>query len=216
MLFRLLQHVCASGGSSKSKLRSQLKTTLTYSSSDGSSGDDMAVGDQVRHEQARVDIRSALTKEVDALKALRASQGSKYRRDPAFTLISFYDHMRATFYLHRRLDTVVQSAKVDEASCERDFSLSGRVFTPLRERMATGVGEQMVSIPLIAKTIPVTADQVLSAWNHLQREQKPKPKNRLRLWLWLWLQLRLRLRFRCRLRCRLRLRVWRLFAHLSI
>jgi hypothetical protein len=43
--------------------------------------------------------------------------------------------------------------KADEASCERDFSLSGRVFGPLRERLATGVGEQqLVSIPLAAKS----------------------------------------------------------------
>jgi hypothetical protein len=48
---------------------------------------------------------------------LRESGGSKYRRDPTFTLIEFYDTKRASFYLHRRLDTVVQSAKVDEASC---------------------------------------------------------------------------------------------------
>jgi hypothetical protein len=125
----------ASGGSGKAKMRSQLKTTLAYSSSDGSSGDGVTVGDQVRHEIARVDLRSALDKEVEALKTMRESDGSNYRRDPAFALIKFYDRMHATFYLHRRLDTVVQSTKVDEASCERDSSLSGRVFTPLRERM---------------------------------------------------------------------------------
>ena len=146
----------ASGGSGKAKMRRQLKTALNFSSSDGSSGDDITLGDQLREEIERVDVRSALDKEVDALEKLRKEDGSKYRRDPAFTLIKFYDLKRATFYLHRRLDTVVQSAKVDEASCERDFSLSGRVFTPLLEHMDTGVGEQMVSIPLIAKTIPVT------------------------------------------------------------
>jgi hypothetical protein len=39
---------------------------------------------------ARVDVRSALDKEVEALKTLRESDGSKYRRDPVFTLIKFY------------------------------------------------------------------------------------------------------------------------------
>jgi hypothetical protein len=100
--------------------------------------------------RVRVDIRSSLAKEVDELKTLRASHGSKNRRDPKFTLVEFYDAKCTSFYLHRRLDTAVQSAKVDEASCERDFSLSGRAFTPLRERMDTGVGEQMISIPLFA------------------------------------------------------------------
>jgi hypothetical protein len=130
----------ASGGSGKSKMRSQLKTTPTYSSTDGSSGDEVAVGDQVREEMARVDVRSELAKAVDALKTLRESSGSKYRCDPTSTLIEFYDAKRASFYLHRRLDTAVRSAKADEASCERDFSLSGRAFTPLRERIATDRG----------------------------------------------------------------------------
>jgi hypothetical protein len=70
----------------------------------------------MRHEMARVDFRLALDKEVEALKTLRESDGSKYRCDPAFTLIKFYDHMRATFYLHHRMDTVVQPRSMRRAA----------------------------------------------------------------------------------------------------
>ena len=61
---------------------------------------------------------------------------------------------------------------------ERDFSLSGRVFGPLRESMATGVGEQMVSIPLIAVATPVTVDQVLRQYiaNNAKAKLAKAPK----------------------------------------
>jgi hypothetical protein len=65
------------------------------------------------------------------------------------------------------------------AGCGRDFSLSGRVFGPLRERMATGVGEQLVSIPLIARAAPVTVDQVLCQYvanNEKAKTQRPRQR----------------------------------------
>jgi hypothetical protein len=79
----------------------------------------------------------------------------------SFKVVELFDKYKEDLHLHRLLDTRTRSTKVDEASCERDFRLSGRVFGPLRERMSTGVGEQLVSIPLIAMATPVTADQVL-------------------------------------------------------
>jgi hypothetical protein len=47
----------------------------------------------------------------------------------------------------------------------------------LLEHMDTGVGEQMVSIPLIAKATPVmhTAEQTRSAWLHFQGKNQAKP-----------------------------------------
>jgi hypothetical protein len=85
--------------------------------------------------------RSLAAKESDRFFDLREKQGRTYRKDKSFTVMTFFDKNKEDLFLHRLFDTRTRSAKVDEASCERDFSLSGRVMGPLRERMATGVGE---------------------------------------------------------------------------
>jgi hypothetical protein len=71
------------------------------------------------------------TKESERFFALRARYGTTYRRDTSFRVIEFFDKNKKDLYLHRLLDTTTRSAKVDEASCERDFSMSGRIFGPL-------------------------------------------------------------------------------------
>ena len=107
--------------------------------------------------------------------ALRARYGTTYRRDTSFRVMEFFDKNMKDLYLHRLLDTRTRSAKVDEASCERDFSMSGRIFGPLRERMATDVGEKLVSIPLMAASTPVTVDHRVQT-----RGPVSKPSIRLR------------------------------------
>jgi hypothetical protein len=130
--------------------------------SDNSDDDeDVPLVHQVRAQQQCFDTRSLAAKESDLFFDLREKQGKTYRKDKNFNAMEFFDEHKEALYLHRLLDTRTRSAKVDEASCERDFSLSGRVFGPLRESMATGVGEQMVSIPLLAMATPVTVDQIL-------------------------------------------------------
>ena len=82
----------------------------------------------VRDEQERTDTRSLATKESERFFALRARYGTTYRRDTSFRVMEFFDKNMKDLYLHRLLDTRTRSAKVDEASCERDFSMSGRIF----------------------------------------------------------------------------------------
>jgi hypothetical protein len=92
----------------------------------------------------------------------------------SFRVIEFFDKNKEDLYLHRLLDTRTRSAKVHEASCERDFSMSGRIFGPLRERMATGVGEKLVSIPLMAMSTPVAVDQVSRKYIAINNATKAK------------------------------------------
>ena len=127
---------------------------------DSSDDEDEPIAHQVRAQQQRSDTRSLAVMESDRFFDLREKQGRIYRKDKSFTVMAFFDKNKEDLFLHRLLDTRTRSAKVDEASCERDFSLSGRVLGSLRESMATGVGEQLVSIPLMAQANPVTVDQV--------------------------------------------------------
>jgi hypothetical protein len=141
---------------------------------DSSDDEDEPIAQQVRAQQQRSDIRSLAVMESDRFFDLRAKQGRTYRQDKSFTVMAFFDKNKEDLFLHRLLDSRTRSAKVDEASCERDFSLSGRVMGPLRERMATGVGEKLVSIPLMAMSTPVAVDQVSRKYIAINNATKAK------------------------------------------
>jgi hypothetical protein len=81
-------------------------------------------------------------KESDQPFDLRAKYGTICRPDKNFKALEFFDKTKDDLYLHRLLDSSrarSAKAKVGEVSCERDFSLTGRVFGPLRARMATAL-----------------------------------------------------------------------------
>jgi hypothetical protein len=143
------------------------------SSGDDDEGDD-SIADMLRAEQARIDRRSPLEKEIAELRRLRTLFGKRYRRDKTFSVIRFYDEHAVDLHVHRLLDTRVQSAKGDEASCERDFSSAGKTWRSDNERASDELGVALTSIPLLAKSTPVTVAQVKSAWSLLQKKEKSK------------------------------------------
>jgi hypothetical protein len=169
----------AAGGSASATPTSMHKSEMTTSLRGAfSSSEDESDSDSQQSTQPAV-LLSEMDIELNKLEELRSTRGKAYAKsEHAFNICTFFDtDYRKEFPMLRKLTERGESVVLDESQCERDFSLSGRVFTALRERLGTEKGERLVRIPLRDATFPATVTEVKAKYFALKKKRQEARKD---------------------------------------